>query len=158
GNKIGKIASTGFANLSSGQLSFGLVSTPTNGSYTILTSSSLSNSLSLTPFNAGRTVFTPSVSGNNLVVNVTGNGPATLTWNNSSGGNGTDWDITTPSSAGQQNWNSTALSDAHRYYQFDNVNFTDGNNGHYTVNINSNVTPLSLNVNAAGAYVFQGSG
>jgi fibronectin-binding autotransporter adhesin len=153
GANIGKIASSGFANLNSGQLSFGLISAPTQTSYTILTSTSLSNSLSLAPVSAGRTTFTPSVSGNNLVVNVTG-GPATVTWNNSvGGGNGTDWDV-----VDQRNWTSTAPSDPNRFYQFDNVLFSDSNNGKYTVNVNGTLTPLSVSVTTANTYTFQGTG
>ena len=153
GANIGKINSANFANLSSGQLAFGLISAPTQSSYTILTSTSLSNSLSLAPVSAGRTTFTPSVSGNNLVVNVTG-GPATLTWNNSAGGNGTDWDV-----VGQKNWTSTASTDPNRYYQFDNVNFTDAKGASSaTVNLNTTVTPLSVMVNTTNGYTFQGSG
>ena len=140
-------------NLNSGSLTFGLISAPTFSSYTILTSTSLTNSLALSPVSAGRTTFTPSVSGNNLVVSVSG-GPATLTWNNSSGGNGTDWDV-----IGQQNWNSTAATDPHRYYQFDNVNFTDSKGtSSSTVNLNTIVTPLSVTVNTASSYTIQGTG
>ena len=152
GANIGKISSANSATLSAGQLGFGLISAPTPGNYTIITSTSLTNSLSLSPVSAGRTTFTPSVSGNNLVVNVAG-GPASLTWNNSTGGgNGTDWDLS------NLNWNSAASSNPHKYFQFDNVTFNDTNNNNYTVNITTNVTPLSLAVTTANTYTFQGSG
>ena len=74
------------------------------------------------------------------MVNITG-GPGTLTWNNSvGGGNGTDWDV-----QGQQNWTGTASSgNVHQFYQYDNVTFSDSNNGHNTVNIVAPVTPLSV--------------
>ena len=74
------------------------------------------------------------------MVNITG-GPATLTWNNSAGGNGTDWDV-----QNQQNWTSSASSDPNRFYQDDVVNFTDSNNNHNTVNIAAAVQPLGRNV------------
>ena len=113
----------------------------------------------LSTVHAGRTTFIPSQSGNNIVVNVAG-GPATLTWNNSAGGNGTDWDVTAVGGpTGQQNWTSSAGTDPNRYYQFDNVNFTDAKGGSSsTVNLNTTVTPLSITVNTANGYTFQGSG
>ena len=60
---------------------------------------------------------------------------------------------------GQQNWTSSAGTDPNRYYQFDNVNFTDAKGGSSsTVNLNTTVTPLSITVNTANGYTFQGSG
>jgi autotransporter-associated beta strand protein len=75
-----------------------------------------------------------------------------LSWNNTGGsGNGATWDSST------QNWNNgsspaTFLSNV-------NVNFTDTNNGHYAVTLNTTVSPNLISVNnSANNYSITGTG
>jgi autotransporter-associated beta strand protein len=75
-----------------------------------------------------------------------------LNWNNAgASGNGVTWDTTS------QNWNNgsaptTFLSNV-------NVNFTDTNNGHYAVTLNTTVTPNLVTVNnSTNNYSISGTG
>ncbi len=75
-----------------------------------------------------------------------------LTWNNAGGtGSGANWDTTS------QNWNNgSAPAD---FVSGVNVNFTDNNNGHYAVTLNTTVNPNLISVNnSSGNYSFSGSG
>jgi autotransporter-associated beta strand protein len=78
-----------------------------------------------------------------------------LTWNNSGlTGDGHTWDVQVNS-----NWSSTApAGNPNQFYQGDNVNFTDSNNGNYGVTISGTVQPGTVTVNTAGAYTFSGTG
>jgi fibronectin-binding autotransporter adhesin len=82
-------------------------------------------------------------------------GPATLTWNNSGGGDGKTWNTT------QLNFvngtTAAAYSDTSNGITGDNVSFTDANNGNYSVSIPATVHPTSVLVNASGNYTFNGS-
>ncbi len=69
------------------------------------------------------------------------------------GGDGQTWDV-----IGNQNWASSAPSDPNRFHQGDNVIFNDSNNGNYNVTLNTSVSPGSITVNTANAYVISGSG
>jgi fibronectin-binding autotransporter adhesin len=84
----------------------------------------------------------------------------TLLWNNSNTntnppGDGVTWANTVPGDT-SQNWNSS--SGPSGFTTGDAVLFTDNNNGHYNVNIASNVLPSSITVNSAGNYNFSSSG
>ncbi len=93
------------------------------------------------------------------LTNVTQAGPANITWNDSGStiagtvlGDGVTWDI-----VANQNWNTgTSFT---TYTNSSNVTFNDSNNGHYTVTLNSAVSPLSTTINnSAGAYTISGTG
>jgi autotransporter-associated beta strand protein len=75
-----------------------------------------------------------------------------LTWDNAGGsGDGMTWDTV------NQNWNSGSASTT--YSSGDTVTFNDNNNGHYSVLLNSVVTPGSVTVdNSSGNYTISGSG
>jgi autotransporter-associated beta strand protein len=77
-----------------------------------------------------------------------------LVWNNSgasSPDDGVTWDTT------QNNWNNGV--NATTYNDNAIVDFTDSNNGHYNVTLNTTVKPTSVNVsNSSGNYVISGSG
>ena len=89
-----------------------------------------------------------------IFIDVVGTGPASLTWNNSAGGNGTSWDI-----ANNKNWTSTAATgNPNEFFQGDNVTFNDSNNSNYNVSLNTAVNPSSVTVNTTGAYVISGTG
>jgi len=77
----------------------------------------------------------------------------TLTWTNAGGtGNGATWDVAT-----NQNW-STGLAES-TFANGANVVFNDGNNAHYNVTLNTNVSPNSVLVNnSSGNYVISGGG
>ncbi len=81
---------------------------------------------------------------------------ATLdTWNNAGGtGDGATWDTT------QQNWHNNSSGVAtFSSANADNVLFSDANNGHYAVTLNSTVTPFAITFNnSAGNYVVSGTG
>jgi autotransporter-associated beta strand protein len=90
---------------------------------------------------------------------VGGNG-ASLTWNNSAGGNGQNWDI-----QGQSNWSSSATAgNPNQFYQGDGVTFNDNNNfannpNAYNVALDSTVTAGYVVVNnSAHNYSISGSG
>jgi autotransporter-associated beta strand protein len=87
------------------------------------------------------------------VVSIISGGPANLTWNNTGGsGDGATWDITT-----NQNWNDGSAPAL--YHDGDNVTFTDTNNGHYAVMLNTVVSPGSVTVNNSGGdYTISGTG
>jgi fibronectin-binding autotransporter adhesin len=143
------------ANINGGVLSFGVLSAPVDNTYTILTASAGVTAGTLpTAVYVGRTTFAPSqTNGNTIAVTVTG-GPASLTWNNSGGGDGTSWDVQT-----NKNWTSSASVNPDLYYQSDNVTFNDSNNGKYLVNVTTAVSPLSVTVNNTGStYTFTGTG
>jgi autotransporter-associated beta strand protein len=76
-----------------------------------------------------------------------------LTWNDAGGsGDGSSWDV-----GANQNWNSGAQ--ASTFTQGNNVTFNDTNNGHYTVNLKTTVSPSSIVVNnSLGAYTIGGAG
>jgi autotransporter-associated beta strand protein len=76
-----------------------------------------------------------------------------VNWNNSGGsGNGTTWD------ASSSNWSDGGSSPV-AYADGDNVLFTDNNNSHYNVTLNSTVSPGSIIVaNSAGNYKISGTG
>ena len=75
-----------------------------------------------------------------------------LTWNNAGGsGSGANWDTTS------QNWNNGSAPA--NFVSGVNVNFTDNNNGHYAVALNTTVNPNLISVNnSSGNYSFSGSG
>ncbi|MGA2442437.1 MAG: autotransporter-associated beta strand repeat-containing protein, partial [Tepidisphaeraceae bacterium] len=75
-----------------------------------------------------------------------------LSWDNAGGsGTGTTWDTSS------QNWNSG--SGPTNFVNAVNVNFTDNNNGHYAVALNTTVTPNLISVNnSAGNYTISGTG
>jgi len=92
----------------------------------------------------------------NYIVSTSNSGynpPANLTWNNAgASGDGTTWDV-----GNSQNFNNGVTPAA--FNNGDNVLFSDSNNGHYNVTINSVVSPGSLTVtNSAGNYTFSGTG
>ena len=75
-----------------------------------------------------------------------------LSWDNAGGaGTGTNWDTSS------QNWNNgSAPAD---FVNGANVNFTDNNNGHYAVTLNTTVNPNLISVNnSSGNYVIGGAG
>jgi arabinan endo-1,5-alpha-L-arabinosidase len=79
--------------------------------------------------------------------------PTALSWKNTGGtGDGATWDA-----AGNQNWNYG--SGPATYTNGDNVTFNDANNGHYSVTVNTTVTPGSVVVNnSLGNYTISGAG
>ncbi len=80
-------------------------------------------------------------------------GAANLTWLNTGGtGDGATWDVNN-----SQNFNNG--SSAIVYHDGDNVIFNDTNNSHYSVTLNTLVSPGSTVIaNSLGNYVFSGSG
>jgi hypothetical protein len=84
----------------------------------------------------------------------TGIAGATLAWNNAGAASPTDgqtWDAT------HNNWNNGAGASV--YTDGDAVTFSDSNNGHYAVTLNSTVSPGSVTVeNSAGNYSIAGTG
>ncbi len=79
-------------------------------------------------------------------------GSANLTWNNTGGtGDGSTWDIGT-----SQNWNNGTAPAT--YHDGDTVSFTNANNGHSNVTLNTIVSPASTTVNSSAAYVISGTG
>jgi len=83
-------------------------------------------------------------------------GPANLIWDNqlSSTGDGLTWDNGTGGIS--QNWNNGGTPST--FTQGAPVTFNDSNNGHYTVNLASNVLPSSVNVSSSGSYIFESIG
>jgi autotransporter-associated beta strand protein len=75
-----------------------------------------------------------------------------LSWDNAGGaGNGANWDTSS------QNWNNG--SGPANFVNAVNVNFTDNNNGHYAVTLNTTVTPNLISVNnSSGNYTISGAG
>ena len=76
-----------------------------------------------------------------------------LTWNNTAGtGDGSTWDA-----AGNQNWNyGTGPA---TYTNGDNVTFNDTDNHHYSVTVNTTISPGSIVVNnSLGNYSISGTG
>ena len=86
------------------------------------------------------------VGGSSSVVNVV--------WTGADAANPTRWNDTQTDT----NWFTSGRADAWHYYDGDQVLFNDSNNGQYTVNIATAVSPGSLSVDAAGNYIFNGSG
>ena len=79
--------------------------------------------------------------------------PSQLLWNNAGGsGNGQTWDVAT-----NVNWNNGTASTT--FSAGADVAFTDSNNGHYAVVLNSTVTPGFVFVNnSSGNYTISGTG
>ena len=76
-----------------------------------------------------------------------------LSWNNKGGtGDGATWDA-----AGNQNWNyGTGPA---TYTNGDNVTFNDTNSSHYSITVNTTISPGSIVVNnSLGNYTISGSG
>jgi autotransporter-associated beta strand protein len=104
----------------------------------------------LTGFTAGTTRQTLSVGTAAGQVNlVVAGSPGNVVW---TGNNSSTWDIGV---TGTQNWLNGATPD--RYYDFDNVTFTDAP-ANKTVDLSTVITPGSVTVNANGDYLFQGAG
>jgi hypothetical protein len=84
-----------------------------------------------------------------------GTATGNLTWNNSGGASPSDgktWDIGT-----NHNWNNG--DSATVYTDGSNITFNDSNNGHYSVTLNTTVSPGSVTVNnSLGNYTFTGAG
>jgi autotransporter-associated beta strand protein len=166
---------TGSANfVNDSSLSVSQLSAPTNSSYTILTAGSGITGLTAGIFQTiGRTTYSinsGALAANTLMLDI-GGGPATIIWNNSGGtapADGSTWDIqTTPTTPTiNQNWNSSTgvggsggANGNDFYYDGDAVVFNDNNNGNFTVNLASTVSPGSVTVaNTSGTYVFGGGG
>jgi fibronectin-binding autotransporter adhesin len=90
-------------------------------------------------------VVSPAVVGaNNLVwdnhLSTTGDG---LVWDNGAGGI-------------SQNWNNSGAASG--FSAGDNVNFTNANNAHYSINIGAAVMPTSVTVSSSGAYAIGSTG
>jgi fibronectin-binding autotransporter adhesin len=93
------------------------------------------------------------------LTNVTPSGPVSITWNNTGStidgtslGDGATWDIVS-----NENWNTGTSFTA--YTNESNVTFNDTNNGHYSVTLNTTVSPLSTTINnSSGAYSIGGAG
>ncbi|MGD0769064.1 MAG: autotransporter-associated beta strand repeat-containing protein [Tepidisphaeraceae bacterium] len=84
----------------------------------------------------------------------TGISGTALTWNNAGArlpGDGVTWDINK-----NNNWNNGAGATV--YSDCDPVTFNDANGGHYTVTLNSTVSPGSVTVSSSGNYTISGSG
>jgi subtilase family serine protease len=83
----------------------------------------------------------------------TSQSPATLTWNNTgSAGDGHTWDI-----ADYQNWNDSSAAVV--YIDGSYITFNDTNNNHYSVTLNSTVSPGSVTVNnSSNNYTISGTG
>jgi autotransporter-associated beta strand protein len=79
-------------------------------------------------------------------------GTQNLTWNNTGGtGDGATWDVGV-----SQNWNNGTGPAS--FANGDNVSFTNANNGHSNVTINTLVSPGSTTVDSSSAYAFNGTG
>ena len=89
----------------------------------------------------------------NGYIDVTAAGPSTLVWDNhlSSTGDGITWDNGIGGKS--QNWNSNGT--AASFSSDQPVTFNDNNNGHYLVNLASNVLPSSVAVNSANTYTIE---
>jgi autotransporter-associated beta strand protein len=87
------------------------------------------------------------------LLSIISSGPPSIYWDNTAAGsptNGTSWDTT------NNNWNSGSA--ATTYADGDNVTFNDTNAGHYSVTLNSTVSPGSVTVNSSGNYSITGTG
>src|SRR5208337_4370556 len=84
-----------------------------------------------------------------------GTATGNLTWNNTGGvspSDGKTWDIGT-----NYNWNNG--DSATVYTDGSNITFNDSNNSHYSVTLNSTVSPGSVTVsNSLGNYTISGTG
>jgi autotransporter-associated beta strand protein len=158
----------GFSNISitgssSGALIYDLDTTPQNLQGLSFSNVSL-NSNSASKMWWGTNVNLSGLTANQSLgeqdlTNVTAPGAVSITWNNtgaSVGGtvlaDGATWDI-----VGNQNWNTGSSFTA--YTNSSNVTFNDSNNGHYSVTLNTTVSPLSTTINnSLGAYTISGSG
>jgi autotransporter-associated beta strand protein len=82
-----------------------------------------------------------------------GTATGNLTWNNSGGsGDGKTWDV-----GANHNWNNG--DSATVYTDGSNITFNDTNNNHYSVTLNSTVSPGSVTVNNnLGNYTISGAG
>jgi fibronectin-binding autotransporter adhesin len=98
--------------------------------------------------NNSRTLLSLGVSGNNLVMSVDNAvAPQSLIWAGGSGGNA--WDINATA-----NWNAGA----EKFYDDDDVNFTDVGVANSPVNLSAAVMPASVSVNSTGNYEISGIG
>ena len=128
-----------FGTLSSG--SFGTLNLPTLPSNLAWDTSNL---------------YTPGSSGGYIDIIAGMTGPLTLLWNNSlsSTGDGQTWDE--GSEGTSQNWENG--SSPSNFASGDGALFNDNNNGHYLVNLTSNVLPSSITVNSTSTYTIESTG
>jgi autotransporter-associated beta strand protein len=77
----------------------------------------------------------------------------TVNWNNANGlGDGASWDV-----SGNMNWRDSVGNAT--YVDGDSVNFSDSNNGHYAVTLNTSINPGGITFsNSAGNYTISGTG
>jgi fibronectin-binding autotransporter adhesin len=127
-----------------------------SASYDLLNygSSSALSGLTLTGLPLSRQTYAldTTSSANMVLLDVSAASPANLIW---LGTNSTTWDTTT------QNWFNTGASAVDKFFNLDNVSFTDQGAAHGNITVSSSFTIGALNVSltsASSSYTFSGPG
>ncbi len=144
---------TNAATFTGGAITLSMLAVPTVASFDVLSAGSLTGAPTLSTTNIGGTQFSidsAALASNIVRIDVIS---SQFIWSNKSPatGDGVTWDV-----SGNQNWSNAGTPAVYTNGQA--VNFTDANNGHYSVTVVAGVSLAGATVaNNVGDYVFSGA-